>query len=92
MVGPGPQTGLCCRTVLAMLVCQCIRAASVTEDSAGPVGVEVLVTTLAGDPGQSGYQDGAGTNARFNLPQVLQSRVALAPLALLAPGQLPRAR
>ena len=80
MFGSGQRTWLRRRAVLvlATLVSQGIRAATVTEDTAGPVGVEVLITTLAGDPGQRGYLDGVGTNARFHLPQVLSSRFALA--------------
>jgi hypothetical protein len=80
----GPRARLRRRAVLAVFVCQCIRAATVTEDTRGPEGVEVLVTTLAGKPLQRGYADGVGTNARFDEPQVLSSRFALAPLALLA--------
>jgi hypothetical protein len=33
-----------------------------------PAGADWMVTTLAGNPGQTGFADGVGTNALFNLP------------------------
>ena len=48
---------------LAVLAC----VSAIMEDPTGPLGVDVLVTTLAGDG--AGYLDGIGTAARFYRPQ-----------------------
>ena len=81
--------------ILALFVC----VSAVTEDPAGPYGVDVLVTTLAGDNSSVGHQDGIGSRANFNFPQVMKclygsallSEVACLPPRAEARSQTPHA-